>query len=163
MQGRKWEDLQNSLKETLNTINKINKNSKVTIINFSNKIFIDYQDKPASSINVYDLTFQNGGTNFSAAFIAGFEQIQRITKNDTVLVFMTDGMSDYPKDEIAFIREYINSSYFKKLKIKFDFNALGFQCKSDILDEMARELGGTTYFAQDAIQLKRTFIEILNK
>jgi len=163
MKREKWSDLKASLKTTLGTINTLNQSNKVTIINFSDGVRVDYQDTPPNSISLDVLTFQGGGTNFAAAFKEGFSQMKLITNTDIVLVFMTDGGSLYPRNEIALINEYVKSSDFKKLGTKFSFNALGFQCTSSILTEMAKALGGTTYFAHDRAQLTKTFIEILNK
>jgi len=163
MKGENWEDLKVALKATLASINTLNKDNKVTIINFSSSVYIDYENMPPNFVNVDCLRFQNHGTNFAAAFKTGLEQIKLITGNDISLVFMTDGEDSYPQNEIAQIKRYIEGQTFKDLNIKFEFNALGFRCSSTILSDMAKELGGTTYFPHDRAQLTKSFIEILNK
>jgi uncharacterized protein YegL len=163
MKGEKWQDLHVALKETLGSINTLNQNNKVTIINFSSSAHLDYRDVPPNSVNLEVLRFQCGGTNFAAAFQLALSQMKLVLQNDIVLIFMTDGEDSSPTEEIAQIKQYLQSPDFQQLKIKFEFNALGFQCNSTILSDMAKELGGTTYFAHDRAQLTKTFIEILNK
>lgn len=163
MHGDRWKDLLNSLKKTLGQICAINTNSKVTILNFSSSVKDEYVSAAASSINVEALTFQGQGTNFEAAFIRGFEHIKKITSNDIVLVFMTDGEDSYPQNAVNNLKFYLKTPNFQNLKVKFDFNAIGFQCNTSILNTLVQELGGTTHFADNGAQLTRAFMEILNK
>lgn len=159
----RWTELLQSLKQTLGQIHNMNKDNRVTILNFSTSVKVEYVDTPPNSINVDALTFQNGGTTFEAAFASGFEEIQRITKNDITLIFMTDGEDSYPRNSVNNIKGYLGSSRFKDLNIKFDFNAIGFKCNSSILNDLAQDLGGTTRFADSGAQLTKAFMEILNR
>jgi len=163
MKGDKWKELKASLKVTLEKIGTLNPENRVTILNFSKSVIIDYQNADSNAINVESLKFQSSGTKFNVVFKSALEQLKSITKNDIVLVFMTDGDDSYPKDEMAEIQRYKNSDTFKKLGLTFDFYAVAFKCKSDLLKKMAEELGGITYFPLDEAQLTKNFMEILNK
>jgi hypothetical protein len=127
MSGDRWTDLKKSLKETLGKISSMNRDNKVSIINFSSIAQIAYENTPANSISVDVLNFSRGGTDFPKAFAAGFELMKKVKQENIVLIFMTDGEAGYPTEEICDIKRYLGSSEFLKLKIKFSFNAIGFK------------------------------------
>lgn len=162
-ENNKWAELLVSLKKTLGQICALNMSSKVTIINFSSVVKIDYVDAAPNSINVEALTFQRGGTNFERAFASGLDHIVKISKHDIVLVFMTDGEAGYPAIAVENIKNYLATPTFQQSKIKFSFNAIGFKCHSNILNDLVKALGGTTHFADSGAQLTKAFMEILNK
>jgi uncharacterized protein YegL len=159
----KWKNLLESLRRTLQRLHTIHKDNKVTIINFSSAVKVEYTNESPNSINVNALTFQNDGTSFGAALRSALEHIETIQKNDIVLIFMTDGEDMYPDGAVKSIKEYISKSSFRNLKINFDFNAIGFKCKSPILNNLASDLGGSIQFADTGIQLTNAFMEVLNK
>ena len=161
--NNKWPELLQSLKKTLGQITVLNRNSRVTIINFSSRIKVECINAAPNSINVEAITFQCEGTNFEAAFTSSFENIAKISMNDIVLVFMTDGHGHYPVNVIKRFKSYLASSTFTNLKIKFEFNAIGFKTNSSILADLIEDLGGTTHFADSETQLTKTFMEILDK
>ena len=76
---------------------------------------------------------------------------------------MTDGESLYPKNAIANLKSYLTDPAFTRLKIRFSFGLIGFQCHSEILTKLVSEFEGTTQFAGNEYQLTQAFMEILNK
>ena len=162
MKGQRWKELCQSLKKTLQRAEEQNPENKMTIINFSSRAIIEVEDQEPGSINIDALSFQGQGTCFETAFANGFEIIKRITLNDIVFLFMTDGKANYPTASLNLIKNYIKGPDFQSMNIKFNFHAIGFHCRSDILKQIAVEMEGATHFAQDEVSLTETYIEILN-
>lgn len=161
--NNKWQDLQKSLKTILGQVCSLNEKSKVTIVNFSSEVKFEYIDEYPNSINVGALTFQSGGTNFEAAFAKALKHIKTIRTGDVVLIFMTDGESAYPTNAIRDLKAYLCDYVFTNLNIRFSFDAIGFQCGSEILKTLVGEIGGTSHFAESETQLTQVYIEILNR
>jgi Mg-chelatase subunit ChlD len=69
----------------------------VTIINFNDKARVIYERQKPNKINVEQITFSRGDTNFSEAFKMGYEIINEYVRDDKIVImFMTDGQSRYP-------------------------------------------------------------------
>ena len=76
---------------------------------------------------------------------------------------MTDGESRFPFNASNNLKTHLSTQTFKDFNIKFEFNAIGFRCNSPVLNNLVRELGGTSHFADSGAQLTKIFMEILNK
>ncbi len=169
MIGRPWNDLKASLNKSLGKIVASGQHHRVSIINFSWKTSIAYAEAPANEISVDTLGFFWGSTNFSRAFEAASELIQKTKQNDIALIFMTDGVADYPTNQLNAIKDYLASASFLNLNIKFSFDAIGFNhddkqhLTKGMLDNLVKDLGGKSYFASNETELTNTYTEILNK
>lgn len=145
---------------------KISSSSKehlASIINFSGSAFCEVNLREPVSINISSLSFSGGNTNFSAALKEVYNVLfHDSTQFDIAVIFMTDGQSDYPKEEIKKIKKLISDPMQFKNK-KFKFFGLGFNCKGTILNDMTIAFGGLTSFATDGNGLTSKYCEILTK
>ena len=64
MRGIPWQTLLDALKETITNIKILHFGSKISIINFSRKSFIEFQREDPDKICIDKLTFQGNRTNF---------------------------------------------------------------------------------------------------
>ena len=96
MSGSRWSDLIRALQENLNKIKPL-QNAFVTIINFACSARIIYERVPASSVNISNVTYGCGGTDFSSAFSKVYSVAQKTIHQETIaFMFMTDGGDTYP-------------------------------------------------------------------
>lgn len=160
MTGGKWNDLLASLKKTLGKVHTLNENNKVTIINFSSQALVEYSGASPDSINVNSLKFQGGGTDFHRALLTALDHIKVIKHNEITMVFMTDGEACYPTSAVTSLKQYIQSPNFNK---KFSFYGIEFKCTTNVIKQLVSELGGNTYFAEDAEGTTSAYFEILDK
>lgn len=163
MTGDPWKELKGCLRNTVWKINKLSTDNKVTILNFSSDVLTEYANDNPKLMNLDCLTFQGYGTDFEKVFESGYDHIKTVKANDIVLTFMTDGQAQYPRNALKKIKEYTESAAFRDLNIKFSYSGVGFQCNSSILKDIAEELGGTIYYAENEEDLNDAFLEILNK
>ena len=159
MQGRKWSELLEALKQNLGVVHSQNKNNKVTIINFSSRAMVEYSNMPANKIPVDSLTFQSGGTDFEAALQAGLKEMQKDTQERYSVIFLSDGECLYPNTAISKIQKHVATLSSEQ----FEFTGLEFQCKCDSIKQMCTALNGKSVFVADGAKLQSAFYEIITK
>ena len=155
-----WKGLIDTLKLIFKQLTIQNSNNKVSVINFSCGVIIECECSDPLNINSNNFKFQNGGTNFSQALIDCCKIISKFSNDplDFHIIFMSDGESSYPKNEINEIKK-IQDSSLKDIK----FDAIEFQTQGNILKDMTKELNGKIITALDIQSLKTAYFEIIKK
>ena len=163
MGGKKWNDLKDSLRNVLGEISASSQEHIVSIINFSGTANCEFKRQNPNTINIPGLSFMGDGTNFGVAFKEAINLLENDnSKHNIRMIFMTDGNSSYPQDEIYILKTLISRPAFYQKK-NFKFYGLGFQCSSPEFDRIVKEFGGEMKFAKDGEELKMKYMEIFTR
>lgn len=165
MYGKKWESLKDSLQYAFQEISRENKDNIVTIVNFSSKSIIEYEKSNPSTIPLDTIQFQGSGTDFKEAFSTIYSVLQKENgKCGVRCIFMSDGESLNPSEEIDQIKNYLENTP----QLKFEFYAIMFDFSSKVIDEICENIGGKSckpmsLSLNSSNQLKTAFYEIISK
>ena len=102
---------------------------------------------------------EGGGTNFSAAFSTAYGIMAKyIQKENIKLVFMTDGQSDYPYNEVEQIKELKNAH-----PNKFEYYGIQFRDNGDTMKLISQQLDGKNSVALNSSDLYKAFMQVINR
>ncbi|CAF3072931.1 unnamed protein product, partial [Rotaria sp. Silwood2] len=145
MNGKPWENLLEGVKEFIKIRTDSNAADRMTIIVFDDNAKYAYFNVDIKTIDIIQIKFTNGLTDFGKAFDLVVKAIQDIqTPNsisssanslDFTIIFMSDGQADYPDEQLETLLTM-------KTKIhQFWTVAFGYT-QMDILEEINQKMGG---------------------
>jgi uncharacterized protein YegL len=165
MRGDRWKHLMEGVQEFLTRRQALQTDDRISIIVFSDKIDIPYTDVKINEVDITKIKFLSGGTSFKSAFESVdtcITRSKRLMSLDSVhesiaIIFMSDGESDYPEQEL----NKIIMAHDTVIK-KFWTLALGDENhpSMEILKKINDKMNGSFFDIETSMDLARAYAEV---
>jgi hypothetical protein len=100
-----------------------------------------------------------GGNNFVDTFGKAYNLMTKYVGSAKIkYIFMTDGGSMYPSDQVANIKK-LKASYAGKI----EYYGIEFQTSGDVMKIICKELDGSNKISHTVSQLTSAYLEIINR
>ena len=162
MEGTPWKHLLDAVKEFLNMRITNCSSYRVTVIVFNDQASYAYVDEDIQSVDIGQINYKGGGTNFANAFDLVIKTIQssqtfgaskNLVARQYIIVLMSDGQASFPTTQIATL------SKMDTIISQFWTVALG-KTEITVLQEINRQMNGVFKNLTDSADLVHVYAEI---
>ncbi|CAF1618372.1 unnamed protein product [Rotaria magnacalcarata] len=163
MSGEPWRNLLDGVREFLKIRVDSGSSDRITIIVFDSQAKYAYFNEDMKSIDITQIKFTDGGTDFGNAFDLVIKairntQIQSSAYNpfgqsDYVIIFMSDGQGGFPASQMQTL------SAIKTMINQFWTVALG-DTSMDVLQQINQKMDGTFKELKDSADFVHVYAEI---
>ena len=120
-----------------------------SVINFASNYRIIYEREDVMNINSSKIQYGGGGTYFEPVFQAAYNIAQKTIQNEIILfIFMTDGGSSYPSNEVSQFQQMM-----KQYPKRFIYSGIECNCSSSVMKNIESALQGRNYVANNLQEL----------
>jgi len=161
MRGNRWKTVKKDYNRCLLLLSKM-ENIIVTTLSFDDCANFVGREKPPNEAlkEAEKLPFTGGETNYTVALNAMVNCIDKVNSKYkdycSCLLFLSDGLGEYPENEIKRINE------MKKASKKIVFYTIAFLTTDDeTMKEMMKNTGGEHFKVKKADSVKSIFNEVL--
>jgi uncharacterized protein YegL len=163
MQGEPWRNLLEGVREFIKIRVDSGSSDRITIIVFDSHATYAYFNEDIKSIDITQIKFTNGGTDFGNAFDLVIKTIQNRQMStsaynhcgnlDYIIIFMSDGQGGFPFSQMQTL------STMKNLIDQFWTVALG-NTSMDVLQQINHKMDGTFKELEDSADFVHVYAEI---
>jgi uncharacterized protein YegL len=163
MAGKPWKNLLDAVKDFITIRIDSCPADRISIIVFDSIAKYAYFNVDMKAVNIAQIQFTNGMTNFGKAFDLVIKAMQSVQPQnsattsvgnlDFIIIFMSDGQAEYPDRQLETLLAM-------KAKInQFWTVALG-DTKMDVLEKINQKMNGTFKELRDSDDLAHVYAEI---